>query len=85
MSQIAVKLDNETLASLDASAKFRSLSREEMLRQPILDAADYDRYYRESVDAGLKDIEADRIISNEERKKEMAVLFQEMTIRNKRQ
>lgn len=83
MSQIAITLDNDTLALLDASAKFRSLSREDMLRQAIQDAAEYDRYYRESVEAGLRDVEAGRVISNEQMQSEMTALFQELATTHK--
>lgn len=82
MSKIALTLDNDTLALLDESAKFRSLSREDMLRQAIQDAADYDRYYRESVGTALLDVEAGRTISNDQMQAEMAVLFKEIATTN---
>lgn len=83
MSQVAITLDSDTLALLDASAQFRSISREDMLRQAILETAEYDRYYRESVEAGLRDVEAGRVISNEEMRAEMAALFQEINTADK--
>lgn len=66
MAQIAVKLDQDTLALLDESAAFRSLSREDMLKQAINDAAEYDRYSRVKIMRGMQDISEGRIYSSEE-------------------
>ncbi len=71
MSMTPINLDSATLAALDACAEFRSLSREEMLREAINEAAEYDRYYRKEVEAGLRDAAAGRIISNDQMKTEM--------------
>ena len=71
MSMTQINLDSATLAALDACAEFRSLSREEMLREAINEAAEYDRYYRKEVEAGLRDTAAHRIISNDQMKTEM--------------
>lgn len=78
MSQVQISVDSETLSVLDASAEFRSLSREEMLREAINEAAEYDRYYCKSVDTGLKDAAAGRTISNEQMKAQTAALLQKI-------
>lgn len=66
MSQITVNIDQDTLALLDESAAFRSLSREDMLREAINDAAEYDRYARSKIMRGLQDITEGRVYSSEE-------------------
>lgn len=66
MTQAAVNIDQETLSLLDESAAFRLLSREDMLRQAINDAAEYDRYARSKIMRGLEDIAEGRVYSSEE-------------------
>lgn len=66
MSLTAINLDSETLAKLDESARFRSLSREEMLKAVINDVADYDLECRMKIEAGEKDYRAGRFVSQQE-------------------
>ena len=83
MSLTAVNLDQDTLAKLDASAAFRSLSREATLREAIGYLTEEDCRFRASVEAGLKDIEEGRVISNEEMKSRAKALIQ--SFRDKKQ
>lgn len=76
MPLTAVNIDKESLAKLDESASFRSSSREETLREAINYLSEYDRDYRESVEAGLKDIAEGRTISNEQMNLEAKTLIQ---------
>lgn len=78
MSLTAINLDQETLAKLDEAASFRSVSREDLLRETINNLADYTRYYRESVELGLKDIREGRVISDAQMQTEMDERYQRM-------
>ncbi len=64
MSTVA-SLDQETLTLSDSCAEIRSVSREEMLLEIIAGASEYDRQFRTSVEAGLRDI-AESIQADEE-------------------
>ena len=64
MSTVA-SLDKETLTLSDSCAEIRSVSREEMLLEIIAGASEYDRQFRTSVEAGLRDI-AESIQADEE-------------------
>lgn len=66
MSLTAINLDQETLAKLDEVARYRSLSREEMLRAAINDVADYELECRKKIEAGEKDYRAGRFVSQQE-------------------
>ena len=79
----AINLDQDSLEKLDASAAFRSLSREEVLREAISHLTEEDHRFRTSVEAGLKDIEEGRVISNEEMKARTRALIQ--SFRDKKQ
>lgn len=78
MSMTQINLDSGTLATLDACAEFRSLSREEMLREAINEAAEYDRYYLEEVEVGMRDAAEGRVISDEQMKADMAEFLQRL-------
>lgn len=72
---LSIKIDEDTLAKLDASASFRSLSREAMLREAIEAATAYDHYYRENVEAGIRDANEGRVISAEQMEAEAQALL----------
>lgn len=71
-----VSLDQETLALLGSCAEFRSISREEMLREAIVGASEYDRKFRASVEADLRDIAEGREISSEQMENEAQDLLE---------
>jgi len=64
MTQIAV--DDTTLASLDAAAVLRSLSREEMLREAVQNLSEYDNWFRGKVEESLQAYDAGDVHSHEE-------------------
>lgn len=66
MSLTAIDLDQETLAKLDQSARFRSLSREEMLKAVINDISGHDLECRMKIEAGEKDYQSGRFVSQQE-------------------
>lgn len=72
---LSITIDEETLAKLDASASFRSLSREAMLKEAIDQATAYDKYYLENVEAGIRDADEGRVISAEQMEKEAQALL----------
>lgn len=63
---LTISFDDEALAALDSSASFRNLSREETVREAVMQLARYDACFRAEVEAGLDDIRAGRVISDEE-------------------
>ncbi len=65
MSQ-TISIDNATLASLDAAASLRNMTREDTLREAVDRLAEYDAWFRRKVEKGLKDIENGRIFTQEE-------------------
>lgn len=71
-----VSPDQETLALLGSGAEFRSISREEMLREAIVGASEYDRKFRASVEADLRDIAEGREISSEQMENEAQDLLE---------
>jgi|GEM_PF-2969813 len=66
MSMTQISLDEATLASLDAVASARALTREETVREAIKTLVEYDVWFRRKVEAGLKDIQEGRVISSQE-------------------
>jgi len=64
MTQIAV--DEATLLSLDAAAAFRSLSREEMLREAVQNLSDYDNWFHGKIEESLQAYDAGDVHSHEE-------------------
>ena len=55
MSQ-TISIDNATLASLDAAASLRNMTREDTLREAVDRLAEYDAWFRAKVEAGLQDV-----------------------------
>ena len=51
MSQ-AISIDNATLASLDAAASLRNMTREDTLREAVDRLAEYDAWFRAKVEGG---------------------------------
>jgi len=66
MTQIAV--DQESLAMLDSIAAASSFSREEALKEAIVQYSEYDRWFRAKVEEGRKAIKEGRFITNDEAK-----------------
>lgn len=81
MAMTAINLDQDTLNKLDQAALFRKSSREEILREAVNSLAEYDRYFRESVQAGMKDFQEGRIFSDEEAQAAMDALYQQAKTR----
>lgn len=81
MPMTAINLDQDTLNKLDQAALFRKSSREEILREAVNSLAEYDRYFRESVRAGMKDFQEGRIFSDEEAQASMDALYQQAKTR----
>lgn len=65
MSQ-TISIDNATLASLDAAASLRNMTREDTLREAVDRLAEYDAWFRAKVEGGEKAYREGRFISQEE-------------------
>lgn len=76
MTQIAV--DDTTLASLDAAAALRSLSREEMLREAVQNLSDYDQWFQDMVQAGKAAVANGDVFSQEDIEAEDILLRQQL-------
>lgn len=75
---LTLSLDDETMTALDNSAALRHLSREETVREAVLQLARYDEYFRNEVETGLEDIRNGRIISDEQMNAEATALLDEL-------
>ncbi len=65
MSQ-TISIDNATLASLDAAASLRNMTREDTLREAVDRLAEYDAWFRAKVEGGERAYREGRFISQEE-------------------
>ncbi|WP_165078492.1 MULTISPECIES: ribbon-helix-helix protein, CopG family [unclassified Desulfovibrio] len=66
MAQTQISLDTAILDQLDATAASLSLSREEALREAIVNYCAYEGWFRAKVEEGERDYRAGRYVSQEE-------------------
>lgn len=78
MYQTAITLDNDTLAMLDESARFRSLSREEMLRTAIEESRADDLRLKAAVEEGRRCIARGDFYTQEQVEADNAILRNEI-------
>lgn len=66
MSLTQISLDEAALASLDAAAAAREISREDAVLEAIRNLSEYDEWFRRKVEAGEKAYREGRFITQEE-------------------
>lgn len=61
-----IQIDSESLALLDATATASSFSREEALKEAIINYSEYDRWFRKRVASGIREADEGKLLSSEE-------------------
>ena len=79
MSQ-TISIDNATLASLDAAASLRNMTREDTLREAVDRLAEYDAWFRAKVEAGLHDVREGKVVPHEEMEAETQALCERLSM-----
>ena len=63
---LTITLDESTMTTLRAAAEAREISSEELARQAINDFLDYDRWFHQKVQNGVRAYEEGHYLSQEE-------------------
>lgn len=79
MSQ-TISIDNATLASLDAAASLRNMTREDTLREAVDRLAEYDAWFRAKVEAGLQRCREGKVVPHEEMEAETQALCERLSM-----